>query len=434
MEERKQTSLRGIANKAKVEKGHRFRDLYGCLNAEFLMDCWQNLNQKAASGIDGISASAYAENLQSNIEALAGRLKSKKYRAKLIRRRYIPKGDGKERPLGIPVIEDKLVQQACAKLLSAIYEQDFLDCSYGYRPAHGALEAVHELTFDLQYGKYGHVVEADIKGFFDNMDHDKLLEMLSRRIDDKAFLNLIRKWLKAGVLESDGRVIHPETGTPQGGVISPILANVYLHYVLDLWFEEVVKPYSRGQVLMCRYADDWVSAFQYLNDAERYYRALPKRLKKYNLEVAEDKTRILRFSRFHPSRKRKIAFLGFELYWKADRQGVLRVNRQTARKRLQRATKRISEWIKSNRHLRGSEFFSQLNRRLRGHYNYYGVRGNSESLSRFYKRAIECAFKWLNRRGGKRRSYTWEEFKRVLNLVKIAQPRITEVKHQRVFV
>jgi group II intron reverse transcriptase/maturase len=290
---------------------------------------------------------------------------------------------------------------------------------------------VRDLTFDLQYGGYGYVVEADIRGFFDHMDHDWLLEMLSLRIDDRAFLHLIRKWLKAGILETDGKLMHPETGTPQGGVVSPVLANVYLHYALDLWFEEVVKSHSRGEAMMCRYADDWVCAFRFREDAEQFYRVLPKRLRKFNLEVALEKSRILRFSRFHPSMRRRFSFLGFEFYWMFDRQGVSRVKRRTARRRLQAACRRIKEWIKCSRHLPGGEFFRRLNVRLRGHYNYYGVRGNSRLLYRFFNWAVECAFKWLNRRSW-RRSYTWEQFNRVLELVPIARPRITEVNRRRV--
>jgi len=431
-EQRKPTFLRGIANKARADKRHRFRDLYRCLNVEFLLSCWPDLNKKAVSGVDGVTAAAYAENLEAKIEVLVERLKSKCYRAKVVRRRYIPKDKGEERPLGIPVLEDKLVQLACAKLLTAIYEQDFLRCSYGYRPGRGASDAVRDLTFDLQYGVYGYVVEADIRGFFDHMDHDWLLEMLSLRIDDRAFLHLIRKWLKAGILETDGQIIHLDTGTPQGGVVSPVLANVYLHYALDLWFEKVVKSHSRGEAMMCRYADDWVCAFRFREDAEQFYRVLPKRLRKFNLEVAAEKSRILRFSRFHPSMRRRFSFLGFEFYWMLDRQGVSRVKRRTARKRLQAACARIKEWIKCNRHLPGGEFFRRLNDRLRGHYYYYGVRGNSRSLYRFFSWAVECAFKWLNRRSWWR-SYTWEQFNRVLELVPIARPRITEVKRRRVF-
>jgi retron-type reverse transcriptase len=213
-EKHKPTSLRGRANKARVDKHHRFRDLYRCLDAELLLDCWHALNKDAASGVDHVTAEAYEANLRANVEALAQRLQAQRYRAKLVRRWYIPKENGKERPLGIPALEDKLVQLACAKLLTAIYAQDFLDGSDGYRPGRGAGDAVRGLTFDLQYGTYGYVVEVDVQGFFDHLDHTWRLDMLRVRIDDRAFLHLIRKWLKAGILETDGQVIHPETGAP----------------------------------------------------------------------------------------------------------------------------------------------------------------------------------------------------------------------------
>jgi len=219
--EHEPTSLRGIAKRAKARKRHRFRDLYRCLDAALLRYCWGALNKDAASGVDGVTAAAYQEHLEANIQNLAERLKAKRYRAKLVRRCYIPKENGKERPLGIPALEDKLVQLACAKVLAAIYEADFLECSYGYRLRRSAQEAIGELTFNLQYGKYGYLVEADVRGFFDHMDHEWLLKMLELRIDDRAFLKLIRKWLKAGILETDGEVLHPETGTPQGGIVAP---------------------------------------------------------------------------------------------------------------------------------------------------------------------------------------------------------------------
>jgi RNA-directed DNA polymerase len=383
--------------------------------------------------VDGVSAQAYAQNLHANIEAVVERLRSKRYHAKLVRRHYISKENGKQRPLGIPAVEEKLVQAACAKLLTAIYEQEFLESSYGYRPGRGAGDAVRDLTFDLQYGCYGYVVEADVKGFFDHLDHDRLLAMLSVRIDDRAFLGLIRKWLKAGILEPEGHILHPEAGTPQGGLVSPVLANVYLHYVLDLWFEKVVKPRCQGEVRLCRYADDWVCAFRYHEDAQAFYRVMPKRLEKFNLKVAPEKTRLLRFSRFHPSMQRRFTFLGFEFFWNEDRKGTPRVMRRTARKKLQGACRRIKEWIKLHRHLPVREFFRGLNSRPRGHYNYYGVRGNSESLHRFFKWAQACAFKWLNRRGGKRSSFTWARFNQGLDLVPIARPRITEISRRRVF-
>ena len=426
----KQTSLRGIANRARACKHHRFRDLYRMLDAELLMASWSDLNKDAASGVDGVTAMQYQEHLEANIQDLAERLKHKRYRAKLVRRVYIPKDNGKQRPLGIPALEDKLVQRACAKVLTAIYEQDFLDISYGCRPGRSAQGAIGELTFNLQFGKFGYLVEADIKGFYDHLDHEWLMKMLALRIDDRAFLRLIGKWLKAGILDTDGEVHHPETGTPQGGSVSSILANVYLHYALDLWFEKRVKAHCRGEALIIRYADDFVCAFRYRDDAERFYRALPKRLGRFHLEVASEKTQILRFSRFHPSMRRRVTFLGFELYWFLDRKGTPRVMRRTARAKLQGACRRIKEWIRAHRHLKGREFVAGLNRRLQGHYNYYGLRGNSRSLWRFYQWAIDCSFKWLNRRGGKRRSFTWKDFAGALKNLGVAKPCITETKRQ----
>ena len=429
----KQTFLRGISNKAKLDKRHRFQNLYRVVNETLLLQCWSSLNKDASSGVDGTTWHEYGQHLHSNVRALVERLKAKKYRAKLVLRRYIPKDRNKLRPLGIPVIEDKLVQAACAQILMVIYEQDFLPTSYGYRPKQGAQDAVRDLTFDLQFGCYGYVVEADIQGFFGNMDHDWLLRMLEERIDDRAFLGLIRKWLKAGVLETDGRILHPDTGSPQGGVISPVLANVYLHYALDLWFDKVVKRHCRGDVMMNRYADDWVCAFRYLDDANRFFKVLPLRLRKFKLEIAPSKTRLLRFSRFHTSKRRRFQYLGFDFCWYPDRQGISRVRRYTSAKKLQGSCQRLKIWIKSNRHLSRQDFFRGLNRRLRGHYNYYGVRGNDRCLTRFYRWAKACAFKWLNRRGGKRSSFTWDEFLTVLRLHRVPLPRIAEKRKRRVF-
>ena len=426
LESHEQTSLRAIADKAEYCKSHCFQNLYQLLDESFLMDCWRELNKNAASGVDNVTAEAYQENLTSNIQSLSERLKAKTYRSKLVRRCYIPKENGKERPLGIPALEDKLVQIACAKVLGAIFEIDFLDNSYGYRPKRSAKGAIQALIGDLNQGIFGYVVEADIKGFFDNMDHNWLLEMLNERIDDKAFLNLIQKWLKAGILDTDGKVIDPDTGTPQGGIVSPILANVYLHFALDLWFEKVVKQDCQGEAMLVRYADDFVCTFRYRGDAVRFNKVLPKRLLKFCLEVAPEKTRMLRFSRFYPTIQNRFVFLGFEIYWLKSRKGVSCVMQRTARKKLQSACRRIKEWIRENRHLRGRNYITALNRRLQGHYNYYGLRGNSESLLRFYRLAVECSFKWLNRRGGKRNSFIWEQFTRALKRLRIAEPRIPQ--------
>ena len=429
-----QTSLRGIAIKAKAMGKHRFQNLYRDLDVPFLHACWKDLNKKAASGVDKVTAQAYEENFEANIQELVDRLKTNRYRAKLVRRCYIPKENGKERPLGIPALEDRLVQLACSKLLTAIFEADFLRNSYGYRPNRSAKDAVNDLRFNLQFGKYGYIVEADIKGFFDHMDHEWLLRMLKERIDDTAFLNLIRKWLKAGILDTDGMVIHPETGTPQGGIVSPVLANIYLHFALDLWFEKVVRGRCQGDALIIRYADDFVCAFQYRKDAIKFFKALPKRLAKFYLSVAPEKTGMMRFSRFHPSRHRRIVFLGFETYWSKDLKGMPRVMQRTARKKLQGACRRIKDWIKRNRHLKGIKFIMALNRRLRGHYNYYSVVGNFRSLWVFYGWAIQCAFKWLNRRGGKRKSFTWKSFSIAIERLGLAKPRLpVSTKRHRVF-
>jgi RNA-directed DNA polymerase len=241
-----QTSLLGIANKAKSDKRYRFRNLYRELNEELLLDSWRLLRKDAALGVDRVSVAEYEANLAENVHQLVERLKRKRYRARLVRRHYIPKGHGGVRRLGIPATEDKLLQLAVKRLLEAIYEQDFLSCSYGYRPLVGARAAVDDLRVKLQFGGYHHLVEADIKGFFDNLSHEWLMRMLAERIDDEPFLRLIKKWLKAGVLDTDGKVLRPESGTPQGGIISPVLANVYLHYALDLWFERVIRRSCKG--------------------------------------------------------------------------------------------------------------------------------------------------------------------------------------------
>jgi len=422
-----QTSLRGIARTASFNKQHRFRDLYRLLNAEMLHLAWKGLKKSAAIADEDITVKEYGADLDANLERLVDRLKQKRYRAKLIKRRYIPKENGKQRPLGIPALEDKIVQKAAAMILVAIYEQDFLDCSYGYRPDRGAKDAVSDFVFQLQFGVFGYIVEADIKGYFDTIDHDKLLAMLEKRINDRAFMRLIIKWLKAGILEPDGYVKHPVTGTPQGGIISPVLSNLYLHIVLDEWFEDVVKPRLEGRAIMCRYADDWVCAFQYREDARRFYNVLPKRLGRYELQVEPSKTKIVRFSRFHPSRKRgrTFTFLGFEFYWFKDRKGIVRAKRRTAPSKQRIALRRMKAWLKASRHLPKRQFFQTLKRKLIGHYNYYYVRGNSRAVWSFYSQVIEYAKKWLNRRS-QRKSYNWDKFKRVLEYTKIPKPRPTE--------
>ena len=417
-----QTSLLGIANKASSDKRYRFRNLYRELNEELLLDSWRLLRKDAALGVDRVSAAEYEANLEENVHQLVERLKRKSYRAKLVRRHYIPKGDGSKRPLGIPATEDKLLQLAVKRLLEAIYEQDFLPCSYGYRPRVGALEAVDQLTVKLQFGAYHQIVEADIKGFFDNLSHEWLMRMLAERIDDEPILRLIKKWLKAGVLDTDGKVLRPEGGTPQGGIISPILANVYLHYALDLWFERVFQRSAKGKAFLHRYADDFVCGFEQEEDAERFYRELGERLRKFGLALAVDKTRVIPFSR-HRRGETSFDFLGFEFRWGSDRKGQARLKRRTSRKKFRNSVKRAAEWCKKNRHCRLGEQFKLLSAKLRGYYNYYGVNGNYESLKEFYHRVQGLHLKWLNRRS-QRPSYTWEGYYVLRQQFALAQPRI----------
>src|SRR5260370_10993507 len=378
-----QTSLLGIAKKAREDKRHRFRNLYRELNEEMLRDSWRLLRKDAALGVDQISAAEYEANLEENIHQLVERLKRKRYRAKLVRRHYIPKGEGRMRPLGISAIEDKLLQLAVKRLLEAIYEQDFLSCSYGYRPRVGALEAVDQLTVKLQFGSYHQVVEADIKGFFDNLSHEWLMRMLAERIDDQAILRLIKKWLKAGVLDTDGKVLRPEGGTPQGGIISPILANVYLHYALDLSFERVFHRSWSGAAILIRYADDFVCGFGREEDAHRCYSELEERLRKFGLELAAEKTRVIPFSPYRRG-ETSFDFLGFEFRWGTDRKGQARLQRRTARKKFRSSVKRVAEWRTKNRHRRAGEQFQRLNANVRVYYTYYGGRGNYARFNEFF--------------------------------------------------
>ncbi len=420
-----QTSLQAIATKAQARKLHRFGNLYEMLNEEFLKECWREINKNAASGVDKISAREYEENLEENIRDLVERLKRKSYKAKLVRRHYIPKEDGSNRALGIPAIEDKLLQLGVTRILEAIYEQDFLRCSYGYRPGIGALDAVDKQTIKLQFGRYNYVVEAEIKAFFDNISHEQMMEMLKERIEDSALLRLIGKWLKAGVLDTSGQVIYPEGGTPQGGIISPILANVYLHNALDKWFQEVVKKHCRGEAFLIRYADDFVCGFEYEEDAEKFYRALGKRLGKYGLELSVSKTRIIEFTRRDQSGKRRFDFLGFEFYWGKDRAGKEHLKRRTSRKKMRKSLANFTQWCKKNRHKPLRKLMKELRRKLQGYYNYYGVKGNSESLNEYYQEAMGILMKWLNRRSQKK-SMKWKGFKESLDHHRIPRPRIEE--------
>ena len=420
-----QTFLRAIAEKASTNKHHRFGDLYRWLNQDVLRLCFYRLRKDAASGVDRVSFQEYEKNLEANLENLVGRLKRKAYRARLVRRKLIPKGNGKLRPLGIPVLEDKLLQVAVTQILMAIYETDFLPCSHGYRPGVSAHDALKKLSRELQFGGHQFVVEADIKGFFDNIRWEWLERMLAQRVQDEAFLNLIRKWLRAGILQEDGQVVHPQTGTPQGGVVSPVLANIYLHYALDLWFERVVRPQQQGRCELVRYADDFVACFAYRHEAEAFEHSLKARLAKFGLEVAADKTKTLRFGPNGGPHNGRFDFLGFEFYWEPDREGRPRVKRRTATKKYLAAIKRMTLWVKEHRDQKLASTLQTLRAKLRGTWNYYGLIGNSRRMWLFYDATCRALYKWLNRRSQKR-SLTWSALRRTLTRFQVPRPRIVE--------
>jgi RNA-directed DNA polymerase len=424
------TFLQAIAKKAQEQPKHLFGSLYSLLNEEYLEECWSGIRKDAAYGVDRISAEEYEQHLKENIHDLVERLKRKQYRAHLVRRRYIPRWDGKQRPLGIPVVEDKLLQLAVTRILEAIFGGDFLRCSYGYRPGVGAHDAVRDLTIKLQFGRYRYVVEADIRSFFDTIQREWLEKMLRERIEDGAFIRLIQKWLAVGVLDTDGQVLHPATGTPQGGIVSPMLANIYLHYALDLWFQKGIKPQCQGEACLIRYADDFVCAFEDRVEAERFYNLLGERLGKFGLVLSEEKTRIIEFeSSQTPLGKNGFDFLGFEFRWGRDHSGKPRVKRRTSRKKLRISRRLLTIWCRERRFLPSGEMLKGLNAKLRGYYNYYGVIGNYPSLEKFFQEAIRVFHKWLNRRS-QRKSITWAGF-RLMYFPVLERPRIVERPRKR---
>jgi len=398
-----QTSLRGIAKKAKKDPKHRFGNLFSLLNEGNLHWCFPRLNRKAAPGVDAVDYETFEADQDENIARIVCDLKAGRYKAKLVRRRYIPKPGGR-RPLGIPAVGDKVVQSGVALILSAIFEQDFLPCSHGYRRGRGPQRAALELSKRLQRGRFRWVADADIKGFFDHIDHEWLMKMLGQRINDRRLLGLIRKWLKAGILEEDGQVVYPVTGTPQGGIVSAVLANIYLHFALDLWFEKVVKPRCRGDVVLMRYADDFVCCFQYHNDVRRFYDVLGKRLGKFKLELATDKTQVIKFTRFETENSKVFTFLGFDFRWGRSRKGNPLVTMRTTKKKFRAALAGILQWIKKECCKLGTaKIFIKLRQKLQGHWNYYGVCGNYEMLSKYYHQVLKTIYKWLNRRSQRKK-------------------------------
>ncbi|MEK7730465.1 MAG: group II intron reverse transcriptase/maturase [Planctomycetota bacterium] len=392
------------------------------IDIEWLREAYHRTRQDGAVGVDGQTASEYAENLEDNLRSLLERAKSGRYHAPPVRRVHIPKGPGGDtRPIGIPTLEDKVLQRAVLMVLEPIYEQDFLNCSYGFRPGRSAHQALAAFWKQAMSMGGGWVLEVDIQKFFDTMDRTHLRNILGQRVRDGVILRLIGKWLNAGVLES-GCVTYPESGSPQGGVVSPLLSNAYLHEVLDTWFERAVKPRLHGRASLIRYADDAVLVFEKEDDARRVLEVLPKRFAKYGLTLHPEKTRLVPFgqprrSRTPGDRNRPqpgtFDLLGFTHYWGLSRNGNWVVKRKTARTRLSRALQSIAQWCRRHRHESVRDQWKMLSSKLRGHYAYYGITGNARSLQLLGRWTERIWRKWLSRRSNQARM-DWERFQRLL--------------------
>ncbi|GAB4073221.1 group II intron reverse transcriptase/maturase [Barrientosiimonas marina] len=425
-----ETKLLRIAELARSYPEMQFTSLAHLLDEASLKQCHQELPDNKATGIMGVTKEEYGEELNNNVENLVRRMKKKSYRPQPARRTYIDKaGSKKKRPLGIPEHEDKIVQRGLAKILTSIYESDFLDCSFGFRPKRNCHDALKILNVYIERRRTNYIVDVDIKGFFDNVDHKWMMAFLEHRIKDPSILRLIARFLKAGYME-ETKLYKESSGTPQGGVVSPILANIYLHYVLDLWFERKVRKECKGQAYLVRYADDFVCCFQYQQDAYKFFEGLKQRLAKFNLEVAEDKTNIISFGRFAEKKCRQngnrkpstFNFLGFTHYCGQSRKGKFRVKRKTDNKKMRAKLRQTKIWLKENR-TKGAEFImDKIRRSLIGYYNYYGITDNSPAVDLFRDNIRTLLFKWLNRRSQKK-SFTWEKF--VLFLKKFPLPRPT---------
>ncbi|HMB03603.1 MAG TPA: group II intron reverse transcriptase/maturase [Isosphaeraceae bacterium] len=411
------TRRQRIAELARQSPQVAFTTLAHHIDIDWLKEAYRRTRKDGAVGVDGQTAGAYAVDLEANLRSLLGRAKSGRYQAPPVRRVHIPKGTGSEtRPIGIPTFEDKILQRAVAMILEAVYEQDFLDCSYGFRPGRSAHQALNALRQRLMEVRGGCVIEIDIRKFFDTMSHRHLHAILRRRVRDGVLLRLIGKWLNAGVLE-EGSVTHPDSGSPQGGVISPILSNAYLHEVLDTWFEQTVKPRLKGRAHLIRYADDAVLVFEREGDARRVLDVLPKRFGKYGLTLHPEKTRMVPFQGLpsgtlpgsREERPGTFDFLGFTHYWGRTLKGNWTVKRKTAKARFRRSLKVIAEWCRVHRHRPLPEQWAALTAKLRGHYAYYGITGNSRCLGSFRHHAGRAWQKWLSRRSGRAR-IPWERF------------------------
>jgi len=414
-----------------------FTSLAYHIDLHWLEEAYHRTRKDGTAGIDDVTGKEYAENLHENLQNLLDRLQSGTYKAPPVKRGHIPKGTGETRPIGIPTFEDKIAQRAVVMLLEPIYEHDFYDSSFGFRPKRSAHQALDEVWKATMAVSGGYVLEVDIRKFFDTLDHKHLREFVLRRVRDGVLRRLIGKWLKAGVMEG-GSVSFSDSGTPQGGVISPLLANIYLHYVLDEWFEQQVKPVMRGKCRLIRFADDFVIVFQLKYDAERVMNVIPKRFEKYGLTVHPDKTKLIDFrSPTHFERRREeksnddktkrkpetFDLLGFTHYWGKSQKGNWAVKRKTMKSRLARSIQKIEQWCRTNRHRPIREQWKELCAKVRGHYGYYGITGNIQCIRKFLYQVERSWRRWLDRRNSKR-SFTWEKFKNFLAQYTLPIPKI----------
>ena len=415
-----------ISGHARRAPDFQFTSLAHLLNEEYLRDCYKSLNRNKAVGIDNVSWEEYGKNLDENLELLVSRLKQKIYKPIPARRVYIPKSEAEKRPLGISALENKIVERGITLILESIYEQDFLNCSYGFRPKRNAHQALKELNDLIMFQPVSHIVEADIKGFFDNVSHERLMEFIQIRIKDTTLLNLLKKFLKAGYID-DGILIKSDVGTPQGSILSPMLANIFLHYVLDTWFETTVKSHIRGFCEIVRYADDFVCVVRYTDEAKRIERGLRNRFNKYGLELHPTKSRNISFGRFERENAKRqnrrantFDFLGFTHYCDLSRKCKFKVGR----KKYAAKCKAMNAWLKAIRNLvKTKEWWKILQAKLRGHFQYYGVSENYDGIARFYKVTIRMVHKWMNRRSQKRKM-SWKRFTEYLEHYPLPKPRI----------
>lgn len=424
-----------ITKKAKEQRKLKFTSLMHLLNSEYLLTCFKELKENKAPGIDKRTVGSYEElEIKDLITQTVKDLKSHNYIPQPVRRVFIPKANGKQRPLGIPTSIDKVVQLACAKILEPLFEPLFLNLSYGFRPAKSAHQALTAVNHMVMGQKVNWIIDADIKGYFDNVNHDKMIRCLQERISDPNFLNLIKRFLKASVM-TNGTLEKSNKGTPQGGIISPILANIYLHYVLDLWFTVREQKQLKGYSQLVRYADDFVIGCQHKHEAEKILQDIKTRFAEFGLDLAEDKTRILEFGRFaednhlkrNQDKPNTFDFLGFTHYCSKTRDGRFAIKVKTNRKKFTNSLKAFTLWIKAmrNRYLL-KDLWKSIALKLKGHYNYYGLSGNFESIKSYYEYVRQIIFKWTNRRSQKK-SWNWDEFNKYLITYPLPKPKLTYV-------